>query len=107
MTEPTDRRAFERFAVNADAVCTFCSPVVEDFGPARIINISMDGVGLLVGRTVKLGTLLTVSLANPSRGFAKTVLVRAIHATPQPGGCMVGGQFVTQLTYQELTTLIM
>jgi hypothetical protein len=107
MTESTDRRAAERFAVNHDTACTFFSPVVEDFPPVRVVNISMDGIGLLVGRTIKPGTLLTVTLANQARGLTKTVLVRAIHATPQPGGCMVGGQFTTPLTYQELTALVM
>jgi PilZ domain len=107
MTEPTDRRAAERFAVNADTSCTFFSPVVEDFPRVRVVNISMDGIGLLVSRTIKPGTLLTVTLANPARGLTKTVLVRAVHATPQPGGCMVGGTFTTPLTYQELTALVM
>jgi hypothetical protein len=107
MTEPTDRRAVERFAVNADTSCTFFSPVVEDFPAVRILNLSMEGIGLLVGRPVKPGTLLTVSLSNPARGLTKTVLVRAVHATPQPGGCMVGGVFTTPLTYQELTALVM
>jgi len=107
MTEPTDRRAVERFAVNADASCTFCSPVVEHFGPVRILNISMDAIGLLVSAPVKLRTLLAVSLASPARGFARTMLVRVVQTTPHPGGCAVVGEFTTHLTYQELTTLVM
>jgi hypothetical protein len=83
------------------------APVAEDFGPAKVRNISMDGIGLLMVRRVEPGTLLAVSLTNRARGFAKTVLVRVVHATPQPGGCLVGGTFETPLTYQELSTLVL
>src|SRR5260370_24135345 len=107
MPDPAERRAEERFPVNADTSCTFAAPVAEDCGPVRIRNISMQGVGLHLGRRVEPGALLAVSLSNPARGFAKTVLVRVVHATPQPGGCLVGGTFTTPLTYQELSTLVL
>ena len=107
MPEPADRRAQERFQVNTDTSCSFVSPVVEDFGPARIKNISMDGIGLLMTRKVEVGALVAVTLANPAKNFVKTVLVRVAHATPQPGGCLVGGTFDVPLTYQELTTLVL
>jgi hypothetical protein len=107
MPDPADRRNSERYPVNADTTCPFVSPVVEDFGPAKIQNISMDGIGLLVARRVEPGTLLAVSLSNTARGFAKTVLVRVVHATQQPMGYLVGGTFASPLTYQELTSLVM
>jgi hypothetical protein len=107
MPEPKDRRVSERYPVNADTSCAFVSPVVENFGPGRVRNISMEGIGLLLIRKVEPGTLLAVRLKNPSKGFDKMVLVRVVHATPQPGGCLVGGTFDTPLTYQELTTLVL
>jgi hypothetical protein len=107
MAEPNDRRAAERFPVNPDTSCSFVGPVVEDFGPAKVRNLSMEGIGLLMIRRVEPGTLLAVSLSNPARGFSKTVLVRVVHATAQPGGCLVGGTFQTPLTYQELSTLVL
>ena len=107
MPEPPDRRAEERFPVNADTACTFLSPVVENFGAIRVQNVSMHGVGLLLSRRVEPGTMLAVTLTNSARGFTKTVLVRVIHATPQLGSCLVGGNFVTPLTYQELSTLVL
>jgi hypothetical protein len=107
MAEPADRRATERFPASPDTACSFLSPVVEDFGPAKVKNISMDGIGLLLARRVEPGSMLAVTLANTPRGFNKTVLVRVVHATPQPGGCLVGGQFDPPLTYQELTALVM
>jgi hypothetical protein len=67
----------------------------------------MEGIGLLMIRRVEPGALLAVTLSNPSRGFSKSVLVRVVHATAQPGGCLVGGTFQTPLTYQELSTLVL
>jgi hypothetical protein len=107
MAERTERRAEERFPVNADASCSFISPVVEDFGPARIQNISMHGLGLLVSRRVEPGTLLAITLANQAKRFTKTVLVRIVHVTPLPGNFLVGGTFSVPLTYQEMTTLVL
>src|SRR5262245_47118140 len=99
MPEPVDRRQAERFPVNADTSCPFLSPVVENFGPAKIRDISMAGIGLLVRQRVEPGTLLTVTLSNQARGFTKTVLVRVTHATPQAGNVLVGGTFTVPLTY--------
>jgi hypothetical protein len=108
MQGSSDRRAAERFFVNADTSCSFVSPVIEDFGPAKIKNVSMDGVALLLTKRVEPGTLLTICLSNPAKGLHKTVLVRVVHATPEMGGgCTVGGTFLPPLTYQELTTLIL
>ncbi|HJZ55385.1 MAG TPA: hypothetical protein VKE74_10525, partial [Gemmataceae bacterium] len=86
MASAEDRRAAERFAVNAGTSCTFVSPVVEDFGPAKVRNVAMDGIGLLLGKRVEPGTVLAVALSNPSRGIAKTVLVRVTHAVAEHGG---------------------
>src|SRR4051794_26034113 len=107
MTERADRRTTERFPVNADACCPMISPVVEDFGPVKIRDVSMHGVGLLVSRRVEPGALLAVVLANPSKGFTKTALVRVAHVTGLGGSFLVGGTFVTPLTYQEMSTLVL
>ncbi|MFO0841186.1 MAG: PilZ domain-containing protein [Gemmataceae bacterium] len=107
MPEHADRRQSERFPVNADAACPFVSPVVENFGPVRIRDVSMHGVGLIVSRKVEPGTLMAVTLTNQTRGFSKTVLVRVTHSTPLAGGFLVGGSFTAPLTYQDMTTLVM
>jgi hypothetical protein len=102
-----ERRAEERFEPSSAAGCTFVSPVVEDFGPVKLKNVSLSGIGLLLSRNVEPNALLTVTLANPMKGFAKTVLVRVIHAQSHSAGCTVGGNFETPLTYEELTALVM
>ena len=60
MPEPIDRRASERFPVNADTSCSFVSPVVEDFGPVKLQNLSMEGIGLFL--SLPLATIDTLSL---------------------------------------------
>lgn len=94
-------------AVSAAVSCSFVSPVVEDFGAGKIKDISMQGIGLILARKVDVGVTLAVTLTNAGKSFTKTVLVKVVHATPQPGGTLVGGTFTTPLSYQDLTSLVM
>jgi hypothetical protein len=107
MPELRDRREAERFAVNADTSCPFVSPVQEDFGPGKIKDLSMAGIGLFLRRRVEPKTLLAVTLTNQAKRFTKTVLVRVTHATPLAGQFLVDGIFTVPLTYQEMTTLVL
>jgi hypothetical protein len=102
-----DRRAAERMPVNAQSGCTFAGQVVSDLGAVKIRDVSLTGVGLVVGRKVEVGAMLAVGLANPAKGYARTMLVRVAHVTAIPGGFLVGGSFAEPLTYQELTALVM
>jgi hypothetical protein len=108
MPQQPDRRGAERFPIGRDTQCQFASPVVEDFGPVRIQNVSTDGIGMLVTRKVEVGSLLAVGVANPAKSFARTWLVRVVHVTEQSkGSYLVGGTFATPLTYEELTAVVM
>jgi len=107
MTDPANRRASERFPVNQDTICDFLSPVVENFGPARIKNLSNEGIGVIATKKVDVGSLLAVNLVNRAKTFSKTVLVRVAHVTPAGGGFLIGGTFQSPLTYEELRTMVM
>jgi hypothetical protein len=107
VTKQPDQRAEERYPVNADAACPFLSAVQEGFGPVKIRGVSMQGVTLLVSRRVEPGTLLAVVLANPPRGFSKTALARVAHVTAVGSSYLVGCSFVTPLTHQEMTALVL
>ena len=106
-TIETDRRAAERFAVNAGTTCPFAGPVAADVGPVKVLSVSMAGVGLRLGHRVEPGTLLVVELANPEKGFVKTVLVWVDSVSTDPVGCVVGGTFLTPLSYHEMSTLVL
>ena len=103
-----EKRATERFAVNAHVDCAFASPVLEDFGNVKITNISTSGIGLIITEPVAPGMLLVIKLVNPAKKFSKAMLVRVVHVTPQPSGSqLVGGTLDTPLAYEELCALVM
>ena len=103
-----EKRAAERFPVNPQSTCDFASPVLEDFGPAKIRNVSTDGIGLTISQQVAPGMLMAINLKNPAKKFSKTMLTRVIHVSPQPGGTFImGGNFLTPLSYEELCLLVM
>src|SRR5262245_15061814 len=107
MAEPAEQRAEERFPANDESSCPFASPAAEDFGQAKIKDVSLAGIGLLTIRKVEPGALLAVTLANTPKRFTKTVLVRVTQVTPMSGRYLVGGVFTVPLTSQELTSLVM
>lgn len=106
MADSKDRRASERMAVNATTSCGFAGSV-EDLGTSKIRDVSMEGIGILMTRQVAVGSLLAITIVNQAQKLSKTVLVRVAHVTAVHGGFLVGGTFSEQLTYQELTALVM
>ena len=108
MGDSGDRRASERMPVTAGTTCSFAAQVAEELAGARVRDVSLEGLGLVLIRKIEIGSLLAVSLANPANNFVKTVVVKVAHVTPVPGGYLVGGAFTTPpLTYQELTAMVM
>jgi hypothetical protein len=108
MTDFAEKRTAERFPVKPPTTCDFASPVLEDFGPVKIRNVSTDGIGLVVSQQLAAGMMMAINIANPAKKFSKTMLARIVHVTPQPGGtALVGCTFVTPLSYEELCLLVM
>ena len=108
MRSEKDKRVEERFPVSAHSACIFASPVLEDFGPVKLKNISLRGVGLITPHGLEVGMLMAVKLSNPTKNFHKTALLRVIHTTPQAGGSyLIGGEWETPLTYDELCMFVM
>src|SRR5258708_1152249 len=107
MTSPIDKRTAQRFPVATNPPSAFSSPGLEDFSPVKLVNISLNGVGLKSTEKLPEKILLTIKLQNVATKFSKTLLVRVIHVTPQPGGTyLVGGTFDTPLTYDELRQFV-
>ncbi len=103
-----ENREAERFPVNANANCVFVSPVVDEFGPVKIKNISTTGVGLIASKKPAIGDLLVVKLANAAKQYTKMLLVRVVHVTEQRGGIfLIGATLDAPLTYEELCIFVM
>jgi len=108
MSDRKEQRAAERFPINTTTSCDFASPVLEDFPTPRVKNVSTDGIGLISSDALAVGLMLVINLANPSKNFSKTLRARVVHCTEQAGGnYLIGGNFVTPLTYDELRILVM
>jgi hypothetical protein len=107
MAGTADRRAQERIAVSAGTNCQFALRAVEDLGAIRVRDISLNGIGLLSAKKVDPGATLVIELQNESKGFSRTMVVRVAHVTPANGGFLIGGEFLTPLSYQEFTSLVM
>ena len=103
-----EQREAERFPVNATSSCVLASPVAEDFGAVRVKNVSNKGIGLITSKSLAVGSLLAVKLANTAKNITKTMLVRVAHVTAQAGGTyLIGGVLDTPLTYEELCVFVM
>ena len=103
-----DLRAEERFPMGPDSACVFASPVLEDMEPIRVKNISSTGIGLITSMRLEPGLLMAIKLVNRAKNFSKTMLVRIVHVTLQPGNSyLIGGTLDTPLTYEELSLLVM
>src|SRR5947207_4875100 len=106
MADSRDKRQSERIPVNAASRCNFASPVLEDFGPVKIRNVSLEGIGLILNQNLAPGLLLAIHVINPDKNFAKTMLARVVHATPQSDGVfLIGCKFSVPLLYEELSAL--
>jgi hypothetical protein len=106
MAESGDRRVSERIPVSAGTTCAFAGRV-EELGPVKIRDVSMQGIGLVLMKTVAVGSSLVITLSKADKAFAKTMLVKVAHVTPITGAFFVGGSFAEPLTYQEFTSLVM
>jgi hypothetical protein len=73
----------------------------------QIRDISRSGIGLYMQHHFELETVLTVELENSARKHFRTVQVRVVHATPQPGGFwLMGCAFSQEISEADLEGLL-
>lgn len=93
-----DRRKFIRYPCNLQVFVD--GPDQPGVGQCR--NISVEGVGLLLDRSVPSGTLLTLRLPGSPAGLPPAVRVEVAHEAKRDDGRLVGGKLVPQLQGDEL-----
>ena len=102
-----DRRKAVRYACILEAAWQEGERVRYRPGwPARVLNISTDGIALHSGEHFAPGTLLTISLQGETVTQTR-VKVRIVHSSPQPNDTWVlGGAFVAPLKDGDLENLL-
>ena len=103
-----DARRWVRFPCNVETVCHTCETAPGERRPARIVNISPGGVGLLLPCEFAAGTILHFELPGAGAEAPRQVLVRVVRALEHgnAGEWFLGCEFADQLSEQELQCLV-
>jgi serine/threonine protein kinase len=109
----SERRAWVRFPYIQGTAVTLESsfhPDAADNGenwPATVVDISVGGLALILGRRFELGTVLNVDWSAKEANQKTSLLLRVTYAKPQDfGHWLVGGAFLQPLTCEELQALL-
>ncbi len=102
-----DQRGWSRFGCNVRAQYTETTAEVTVKCAARVGNISVGGVSLLVDRDVPNGTMLSVDLLTADGDRVTTILACVVHVNVLPdGGRALGCNFICELSEEQLNTLL-
>jgi hypothetical protein len=103
----SDRRDSLRFQITAETSAHLVAALGESSWPARVLDISTEGVSLSVRGRFEEGTTVPLELANGAKVFCCAVRLRIVHATEQTDGSfIVGGEFDRRLTARELIAIL-
>lgn len=101
-----DRRAWVRFTCDLEVACAPTEEDPEILWPARVVNVSQGGVGLLLSRRFEPDTLLQVEVQIPQKGFSRPMIVQVKHVTGHNyGGWLMGCSFTQPLDEDEVRQL--
>src|SRR5262249_17851571 len=93
-----------RFPCNVETVCYACDTAPGERRPARIVNVSAGGVGLLPPCDFSPGPLLHLEL--PSEA-ARLALIRVVRVMQHDAGhWFLGCEFADQLAAEEVKDLV-
>jgi hypothetical protein len=101
-----DNRNWVRFACNVEASCQRIDGTQGERWDVRVVNISANGIGLLLDRPVENGTLLSLDLRSPTTHSSHTILACVVHVTSRPGEWNVGCNFIRELSEADLKALL-
>lgn len=101
-----ERRAQKRYscALNAHWRLLGCQ---GDFHPARVVNISGRGLGLVTDASSEVGTVMVLMMEPRIDRFTRLQPARVVHAHPLPSGeWHLGCTLVSKLNEEELVALV-
>jgi hypothetical protein len=102
-----DGRRWVRFPCDVETVCYALETAPGERVPARVLNISAGGVGLLLPCDFARGSLLRLQLPAPAGGEPRGVLLRVLRAVPHTDACwFLGCEFSDHLRPDEVEALL-
>jgi c-di-GMP-binding flagellar brake protein YcgR len=102
----SDQRQWKRFPCAVTATYQLAASDDPRQFPAKVLDISASGVGLLVDRAVENGTLLSVELHNAPATTAKILLACVVHMRRQSDTAWaLGCNFIRSLSEEDLQAL--
>ena len=104
----TDRRVSVRYSINLTTLCQKISADANDFWLlAKIQNLSITGLRLLLGSPFKVGAIIDIEPVKPDSGFIRLLHARVVYCRQEPtGGWTVGCEFPNPLSADELQSLL-
>lgn len=102
----SERRAAIRFASTVKGSCQLINSE-EECWPAKVLDISATGFGMILGRRFEPGTLLSVELQGTGAWQTRTLIARVVRVKTQPGRkWLIGCLFKSPLSEDELEALV-
>jgi hypothetical protein len=102
-----DCRRWVRFPCSVETVCYTWETVPGEQRPARILNVSAGGIGLLLPCQFPVGTLLNFEVPVANGRTVRRLLVRVVRALEHTrGDWFLGCEFAHQLSDEELKALL-
>lgn len=102
-----DDRRWVRFPCNVETACYAADAAPGEHSPARVVNISAGGMGLLLPCEFGAGTLLKLDLQGTAAHAAGPLLLRVVRATARTAGdWLLGCEFADPLRDEELNVLL-
>jgi hypothetical protein len=103
--EPPDQRNWVRFPCDLRATYQRVRPIEPKPPPhvGEIVDISANGVGMIVAESIDVGTLLHLHLSTAAGDAALPMLISVVRQTTQPDGrWTLGCNFLRELGDDEL-----
>jgi|AP3Bu8745761321_1050154.scaffolds.fasta_scaffold05393_1 hypothetical protein len=100
-----ERRAVIRYLCDREVV--YSRILTRERLRARVRNVSVNGIGLLLDAPIEPGTVLLIQMKTMDPDIPLTLVARVVHATMQAeGSWIVGCKFLTKPTEEHLLALM-
>ena len=106
-TNGSDLRTWQRFQSQTKAEYQVATDEADTLHQARVLNLSPNGIGILVDQEISNGTLLSLKLQGSHHQPPVSVLACVVHVMGGPtGGWSLGCNFITELDDDMLHELV-